>query len=174
LARALGRSLGVPVVDSDRTRKALAGVPATKQAPAEAYTAAFTLRTYEELFRRADVVLDSRRGVVLDATLRERDLRLRARELAIRHGRPFRFVEAVCDDATLRTRLRARAAAGLSVSDATEDLLERFRREFEPVTELRADEHVPIPTTLSLATQVHAVRSTLPTLEVRAMKENRT
>jgi uncharacterized protein len=162
LARALGRSLSVPVVDSDRTRKALAGVPATKQAPAHAYSGAFTLQTYEELFRRADVVLGSRRGVILDATFRERDFRLRARQLATRHGRPFRFVEAVCDDATLRARLRARAAAGGSVSDATEDLLERVRRDFEPVTEFRADEHVRVPTTRPLPAQVHAVRDTLP------------
>jgi aminoglycoside phosphotransferase family enzyme/predicted kinase len=176
LADSLGRYLSVPVVDSDRTRKALAGVPPAKQASAEAYTRAFTRQTYDELFRRADVVLRSGRGVVLDATFRDRGLRLRARELAIRHGRPFRFVEAVCDDATLRARLRARAAAGVSVSDATEDLLERFRREFEPVTELAAGEHVPVNTTQPLLTQVDAVRSTLPDhgLRVDGQKENAT
>jgi aminoglycoside phosphotransferase family enzyme/predicted kinase len=161
LADSLGRSLSVLVIDSDRTRKALAGVPATAQASAEAYTEAFTRQTYDELFRRADVVLGSGRGVILDATFRGRDLRLRARQLAIRHGRPFRFVEAVCDDATLRARLRSRAAAGVSVSDATEELLERFRREFEPVTELAAGEHVPVRTTLPVSSQVQAVRSTL-------------
>ena len=161
LARSLARSLSIPVIDSDRTRKALAGVPATKQASAKAYTGAFTRQTYDELFRRADVVLDSGRGVILDATFRDRDLRLRARELAIRHGRPFRFVEAVCDDATLRARLQARAAAGVSVSDATEGLLERVRREFEPVTELTTVEHVPVRTTLPMSTQVQAIWSTL-------------
>jgi predicted kinase len=161
LARSLGRSLSIPVIDSDRTRKALASVPATRQASAEAYTGAFTRQTYDELFRRADAVLGSGRGVILDATFRDRDLRLRARELAIRHGRPFRFVEAVCDAATLRARLRARAAAGVSVSDATEELLERFRREFEPVTELATVEHVPVRTTLPMSTQVQAVWSTL-------------
>jgi uncharacterized protein len=161
LAHALGRSLSVPVIDSDRTRKTLAGVPATKQAPAEVYTEAFTRRTYDEMFRRAGVVLGSGRGIIVDATFRARDLRLRARELAIRHGRPFRFVEAVCDDATLHARLRARAAAGVSVSDATEDLLDRFRREFEPITELQNGEHVPVRTTLPMSGQVQAVRSTL-------------
>ena len=99
-------------------------------------------------------------GVILDATFRDRALRLRARELAIRHGRPFRFVDAVCDDATLRARLR-RATAGVSVSDATEELLERFRREFQPVTELATSEHVTVRTTLPVSTQVQAVRSTL-------------
>jgi aminoglycoside phosphotransferase family enzyme/predicted kinase len=160
LADALGRSLGLPVIGSDRTRKALATVPATQPAPAHAYTAEFTRRTYDELFRRADVVLGSGRGVILDATFRDRDLRLAARELAHRHGRPFRFVEAICDDTTLRARLRARAA-GVSVSDATEDLLDKFRREFEPVTELAGGEHVPVRTTLPASTQVQAVRDTL-------------
>jgi predicted kinase len=156
----LSRALGIPVIGSDRTRKSLAGVGATEPAPAEAYAPAFTGRTFDEMFRRADVVLGSDRGVILDATFRGRDLRLRARELARRHGRPFRFVEAVCDDATLRARLRARAA-GVSVSDATEALLDRFRAEFEPVTELAAGEHVPVRTTLPVPEQVEAVRDTL-------------
>ncbi len=164
LAQALGRSLRVAVIDSDRTRKSLAGVAATQPAPAEAYTEAFTRRTFDEVFRRAGVVLDSGRGVILDATFRGRDLRRRARELAMRHGRPFLFVEAVCDDATLRARLRARAAAGPSVSDATEALLERFRREFEPVTELAAGEHMAVDTTRPLSSQIQAVRARWPTV----------
>jgi aminoglycoside phosphotransferase family enzyme/predicted kinase len=161
LAAALGRSFSTPVIDSDRTRKGLAGVPATQQAPAEAYTAAFTRQTYDEMFRRADVVLGSGRGLILDATFRDRKLRLRARDLAHRHGRQFRFVEAVCDDATLLARLRARAA-GVSVSDATEGLLEQVRREFDPVNELGNGEHVRVHTTLPVSTQVAFVRDALP------------
>ena len=160
LARALGGTLGYPVIESDRTRKGLAGVAATERAAADVYDAAFTRRTYEEVLRRADVVLGSGRGVILDATFRSRDLRLRARDLARRHRRPFRFVETICDDATLRARLRARAT-GVSVSDATEDLLDRFRREFEPITELAAGEHVPVQTTLPLSRQVEAVLDTV-------------
>jgi uncharacterized protein len=146
LAEALGRALGVPVVSSDRVRKALAGVRATERAPEGAYSAAFSARTFDEVFRRAGVVLDSGRGVVLDATFRERALQLRARDLAQRHGRRFLFVETVCDEVTLRERLRRRAA-GPSISDAGEALLERVRAEFEPVTELGAGEHVRVDTT---------------------------
>jgi predicted kinase len=160
LAHALGRSLGLPVIVSDRTRKALAGVPATEPAPADAYSEAFSRRTFDEVFRRADVVLRSGRGVVLDATFRERKLRLRAQELANRHRRPFRFVEAICDDATLRERLRRRAGE-VTVSDATEGLLDQVRRDFEPVTELDSREHLRVFTTEPLAAQVHAVRDAL-------------
>src|SRR5262249_58716954 len=130
----------------DRVRKVLAGVRRTERAADQAYSAAFSARTFDELFRRATVVLASGRGVVLDATFRERTLRLRARELARRHRRPFLFVETTCHQATLRDRLRRRAA-GPSVSDAGEALLERVRSEFEPVTELHAREHVRVDTT---------------------------
>jgi predicted kinase len=160
LAEALARALGLPVVASDRTRKWLAGVAPTERAPAAAYAEEFSRRTFDEVFRRAEVVLRSGRGVVLDTTFRGRDLRRRARDLAARHGRQFLFVETTCDDATLRERLRRRAA-GPSVSDATEPLLDRMRAEFEPVTELPPAERLTVRTTEPLPALVDAVRRAL-------------
>ena len=160
LAEALARALGLPVVASDRTRKWLAGLAPTQPAPAAAYTADFSRRTFDEVFRRAAVVRRSGRGVILDATFRERDLRRRAQELADGHGRPFLFVETTCDDATLRERLRRRAT-GPAVSDATEPLLARMRAEFEPVTELDPAQHLTVRTTEPTATLVDAVRRRL-------------
>ena len=145
LAAAIGRARGIPVIASDRVRKALAGVRPTEPAPAGAYSTAFSARAFEEMFRRAGVVVDSGRGVVLDATFRERALRLAARDLARAFGRRFLFVETMCDEATLRARLRRRAL-GPSVSDADESLLARVRAEFEPVTELEAVEYIRVDT----------------------------
>ena len=85
-------------------------------------------------------------------------LRLRARELADRYRRPFRFVEAICDNATLRARLRARATS-VSVSDATEGLLDQIRREFDPVNEIGSGERVTVDTTLPVATQVKTIHA---------------
>jgi predicted kinase len=107
------------------------------------------------------VVLDSGRGVVLDATFRRRELRLRARDLARRYGRRFLFAETVCDEATLRERLRRRATAP-SVSDAGEALLERVRAEFEPVTELDGGEHVRVDTSGPPERAVRVVMTALP------------
>jgi aminoglycoside phosphotransferase family enzyme/predicted kinase len=160
LATGVGRETTVPVISSDRVRKSLAGISAIERAPEGAYSPAFSARTFDELFRRAGVVLDSGRGVVLDATFRERALRLRARDLARRHGRRFLFVETVCAESTLRERLRRRAA-GPSISDAGEALLERVRAEFEPVTELGASEHVRVDTTGSPEAAVRAVLTCL-------------
>jgi hypothetical protein len=69
-------------------------------------------------------------------------------------------VETVCDDATLRARLRRRALAP-SVSDAGESLLERVRAEFEPVTELGAGEHLRVDTAAPVPTAVQAVQAFL-------------
>jgi aminoglycoside phosphotransferase family enzyme/predicted kinase len=160
LAEALARTLALPVVASDRTRKGLAGVAPTDRAPASAYEPEASRRTFDEVFRRAGIVLASGRGVILDATFRARDLRQRARELAASHGCRFLFLETTCDDATLRERLRRRAS-GPSVSDATEALLDRMRREFEPVTELAPAEHLVLPTTQPTATLVETVRRAL-------------
>jgi aminoglycoside phosphotransferase family enzyme/predicted kinase len=160
LAEALARPLGLPVVASDRTRKYLAGLAPTQPAPASAYTADFSRRTFDEMFRRAAVVLRSGRGVILDATFRGRDLRRRAQDLAGQHGRPFLFVETTCNDATLRERLRRRAA-GPSVSDATEPLLARMRAAFEPVTEFDPGQHLIVRTTEPLRTLVETVQRRL-------------
>jgi aminoglycoside phosphotransferase family enzyme/predicted kinase len=160
LAETLARALALPAVASDRTRKWLAGVAPTERAPLSAYEPDFSRRTFDELFRRAGAVLESGRGVILDATFGGRDLRRRARELARRHGRRFLLVETTCDDATLRERLRQRAT-GPSVSDATESLLARMQAEFEPVTELPPPEHLVLVTTAPLATLEQAVRDTL-------------
>jgi aminoglycoside phosphotransferase family enzyme/predicted kinase len=160
LAEALGRALGLAVVESDRTRKWLAGLAPTERAPASAYTGDFSRRTFEEFFRRGAAVLRSGRGVILDATFRDRGLRRRAQELAEEYRRPFLFVETTCDDTALRERLRRRAE-GPSVSDATESLLARMRREFEPVTELDAAQHLVVETTEPNATLVDAVRRRL-------------
>jgi hypothetical protein len=54
------------------------------------------------------------------------------------------------------------------VSDATEDLLDQVRREFEPVTELAVGEHVPVRTTLPLPTQVQVIQDSLARNGLRA------
>ena len=145
LADALARGIGFPVISSDATRKHLAGVDPAEPGGDDLYTPEFSRRTFAEFFRRAHVVLDSGRGVILDATFRSSALRLRARELARRHGRPFLFIETRCDESTIRERLRRRAR-GPSVSDAGEDLLERLGREFEPVSEIGPAEHAIVDT----------------------------
>ena len=109
LANALGRELAVPVISSDRVRKAAAGLAATARADAHVYDREHRDDVYVEIARRAADVLDSGRGVILDATFAERRWRQLAANTAAARKAAFVFIESTCSDRELlRQRLRAR------------------------------------------------------------------
>ncbi len=133
LAAELGRQLAVPVVSSDRTRKLSAGLPPTSRADGTLYSKSERERTYGEIIRRASQVLQSGRGVILDATFSTRHWRQLAADAARAAEATFVFVETRCRPDLLVGRLAERREKP-SVSDATEALLEPFLRAYEPVT----------------------------------------
>ena len=149
LASALGRARGWAVVSSDETRKHLAGLGPLETGGPEIYTPDFSRRVYAELFRRAAQVLESGRGVLLDATFLRQQRRAEARSIALRFGAPFFFVELWSPEPVLRDRLRDRAASP-SASDAREELLDSMRASYEPVLELPAGEYVRLDSTRPL------------------------
>ena len=160
LAEALARALALPVVASDRTRKWLAGVGPTERAPAAAYEPVFSDRTFDEVFRRAAVVVGSGRGVVLDATFRGRDLR----GPGPRAGRPPRPpLPLRRGHVRRRDAPRAAAAAGGRAVGLRCDgaLLARVRAEFEAVTELAPAEHLVVRTTEPVPAMVETVQRAL-------------
>jgi aminoglycoside phosphotransferase family enzyme/predicted kinase len=132
LANELGRRLAVPVVSSDRTRKAAAGLAPTARGGPELYDPAARASVYEQVLRSAERVLESGRGVILDATFSARRWRERAAAVAAEAGATFAFVEAVCPPEVLRQRLAQRRHQA-SVSDANDTLLDTFMRDHEPV-----------------------------------------
>jgi aminoglycoside phosphotransferase family enzyme/predicted kinase len=149
IADRLAQQVAAPVVDSDRTRKQLAGVTALtplSDAPFSGhYDAQATAATYAEVLRRAEVVLQSMRSVIVDASFRERRAREAVRELAERCGARLLFVECVASPDTIRARLAERARAP-SVSDGRSDVFDSFADSYEPVDELPAEALVRIET----------------------------
>jgi predicted kinase len=149
VAEHVGAALSAPVLEADRTRKAMLGVapmhPLDEDPWRGAYDAAFTERVYEELLRRAGVVLESGRPVVVDASFRSREMRRRVRALAERQGVRFQFVECKVDPAVCRARLAARAS-GAQVSDGRLSIFDAFQAAFEPVSELDSGEHMVLET----------------------------
>jgi aminoglycoside phosphotransferase family enzyme/predicted kinase len=127
LATALGAELAAPVIGSDRTRKALAGLPPTARGGADLYTEASRARAYAEVLRRADAVLRSGRAVILDATFSEPARREEARALARTRHATLVHVELFCAESVLRARL-ARRRGGGSISDATDVELDELAR----------------------------------------------
>jgi aminoglycoside phosphotransferase family enzyme/predicted kinase len=162
VADALGAAIGAPVVDADRTRKHLAGAPATSPMCEEpwqgSYCPAFSEKVYDELFRRAAVVLESGRPVILDASFRSRALRSRARDFAACLGVPYVFVECRASEARRHERLEAREQ-GANVSDGRLAIDAAFSARFEPVVEIEPSQHLVVDTERPIRDIVELVRA---------------
>ncbi len=137
LARALGQALGWPVIESDRARKALAGLAPTTRAAEPfgrgIYAADFSARTYEEMRRRAAARLAAGQSVILDGSYKragERDL---VRQLARQHGAAVVFVLCECPPAEARRRLGLRLTDPQAVSDGRVELFEAQMKDFDPL-----------------------------------------
>jgi aminoglycoside phosphotransferase family enzyme/predicted kinase len=160
VADALAERIGAVVISSDRTRKHLLGVPAEQSLAEQAFTGAYSSERsqelYAELMRRASVVLASGRAVIVDASFRSAGQRAQLRSLARQHDVPLLFAECRCREETARERLRARANKP-NVSDARLELFADFARNFEPVTEFPADQHMVIDTERPLAHALSAL-----------------
>jgi aminoglycoside phosphotransferase family enzyme/predicted kinase len=173
LAAALGRALAAPVVGSDRTRKELAGLAPTARGGPALYAPENVARAYEEVLRRAGVVLEARRGVILDATFSAPRWRQAAADLARRVGAGFIQVEARCADrAVLEARLAARRAGG-SISDATDAELALLEARYippgpsDPGPRLAVDTAGPPDAALAQALAGLAAAGVLPASERR-------
>ena len=153
VADALGERLSLPVIASDETRKRMLGVTPTtplRDGPWQAaYSADATERVYAELLRRARVVLESGRSVVVDATFSRRSQRACARAVAQATGAGFSFVECCTSEAVARARLAARAQ-GPSVSDGRSEIYAELAARYEPVAELPRSEHISLDTGAAL------------------------
>ncbi|MFO7772947.1 MAG: AAA family ATPase [Dehalococcoidia bacterium] len=149
LARALAGKLGLVLIDSDVTRKQLAGIPLTEHRferfGAGIYSPEFTHKTYDEMFNRAEEILSNGDSVILDASFSKAEERLKAKDLAERTGADFVVIECILNEEIVRERLASRQEQR-SISDAGEGLLEPQKNLFEPVDEVPDDQHVVVDT----------------------------
>lgn len=163
----LSEELGAPIVEADRTRKHMIGVAPTTRVNdgvwAGAYDKGFTEKVYEEIVRRAGVVLSSGRPVILDASFRSPKMRLAARAVAREHDVPFVFVECRAPADVCKARLVARQERPDRVSDARIGIFDDFVKEWQPVTELAPTEHVIADTSCAEAETRRALRARIVT-----------
>lgn len=133
LARALEQLAGFSVLRSDLVRKELAGPAAATSAPAEfgqgIYSEAWDNRTYDELERRAESLLWRGSRVLIDASLRVDQRRLRLLKLAQRWGVPIVMLHCQAAPDVSRKRLLNRRN---DASDADWTIYETAAQIWEP------------------------------------------
>ncbi|HEX2869931.1 MAG TPA: AAA family ATPase [Polyangiaceae bacterium] len=161
LAEGLGSMLAAPVVDTDRIRKHLSGrlpLGRMSERPFEGvYSADATEKVYDELRRRARVVLRSGRPLIVEASFRTAAERGKIRALALECQVPFHFLECRASTEICQARLVERGK-GPSVSDGRPEIFDAFAASFEAVTELDPSEHVVVDTTRDLELTLDGLR----------------
>lgn len=133
---ALASRIGAVMISSDAVRKRLAGLDPHTRVP-EAYRAGLyapevTLRTYEEMRRRASDHLAAGHPVVLDATHSRREDRAAAVAAARAAGVPVLLVSLTLSDDAALARIEQRQTGTLTTSDATPEVYRRQVEQFEP------------------------------------------
>jgi aminoglycoside phosphotransferase family enzyme/predicted kinase len=160
LARALADLSRLPYVSSDVTRKRLAGIGQHQRGPAEIYGAEWNTRTYDELGNVAAREVDSRGGVIVDATFRrlaDRQAFMAVFATAV----PTLFIECQAPVAVLAARATRRQRDPSRVSDADLEVVTRERSTWEPLDEIPAGAHIALRTDRPLDEIIEDVRALL-------------
>jgi aminoglycoside phosphotransferase family enzyme/predicted kinase len=166
VAEGVAAVLDLELFSSDRVRKELAGVP--PQASQRAaygqglYSATDTQRTYEALAALARHSLQQGHAVVLDASFAKRAERQRLAAIAQEVGAHCCLLECRAPESVIRARLRAREQSTGMLSDAREDILTQFQRDYEPIQESEFACHVRLETTQSIE---HCVQQALAAIQ---------
>ncbi|HTM10093.1 MAG TPA: AAA family ATPase [Verrucomicrobiae bacterium] len=137
LARALARRLGATVINSDVTRKRLAGASDRHDQLKYGeglYSPAMTARAYRKMMEEADNCLAAGRSVILDATFHKAAQRDPSLEIAERRGASIALIECHARDDLIRERLAARAEARRDPSDGNWQIYLKQKELFEPFT----------------------------------------
>jgi uncharacterized protein len=172
LARIVRERTGFVAINSDVVRKRLAGLSPEAHAH-EAYghgiySESTTRATYDTMLTEAERELNQSRGVILDATYKDRTERRNVLELARRLAIPLLFVECRADEAEVLRRLRARASQPGRVSDADAAIYHAQGAEFMPLSEIPARNRIAIDSTRDPDVLGNEIQSAL--LSVRESK----
>jgi uncharacterized protein len=133
LAGAVASRLGFAVLNSDRIRKELAGLPAETSARAPygsgIYTAQWTERTYAELLHRAAVLLAHGESVIADASFSSARQRIAATVTAAGASADLVQLRCIASPELAARRMSARTG---TVSDADQTIADQMAAVAQP------------------------------------------
>ena len=151
LVRELGKRLGMPVINSDTVRKAIAGKHGPQVVPFndEIYSLDMTEKTYAKIAREAEKRIVGGEGAILDATFGQKAHREKIVRLAEKHAIPLVLVHCVASDETTKKRLAQREAEGKDVSDGRWEIYLKQKTAYQPINEVAPTNCLELDTELS-------------------------
>jgi len=88
---------------------------------------------YDEMFRRAEDLVQKNKGVILDATFVTQELRRRAAEIAARHNMTFVILQTHCSEEVSIARILKRTKEDYESNALTREAYLNNKKRFEPV-----------------------------------------
>jgi hypothetical protein len=163
LARALSPLLGAQIIQTDAVRKEMLRIPASEHRYEEfgqgIYSADISRKTYEKALEIALEKLNTDRAVMIDASYKSSEERLRAFEAGRRAGADVFVVECVCPEDIIEKRLTSRLSEGGDISDGRWEIFLAQRGDFERIDEIPKRAHLVVDTSRAAEeTAVEVVR----------------
>jgi uncharacterized protein len=152
LARELGERLGMPVINSDAVRKAMAQKFGRQVVAFKAgiYNPAMTEKTYARMARDAERQLRNESGAILDATFGQKRHREKVIRLAQKHRVPLLVIHCVASEETTKKRLVRRALEGREISDGRWEIYVQQAAAYQPLDDIPAASCLELKTERSL------------------------
>ena len=91
------------------------------------------LSVYDEMFRRAEELIQKGKGVILDATFVTQELRRRAAEIAAKHNMTFVILQTHCSEDVSIARILRRTKEDYESNALTKEAYYNNKKKFEPV-----------------------------------------
>jgi len=88
---------------------------------------------YDEMFRRAEDLVQKSKGVILDATFVTQELRRRAAEIAAKHNKTFVILQTHCSEDVSIARILRRTKEDYESNALTKEAYYNNKKKFEPV-----------------------------------------
>ena len=152
-ARHMSSLLGAEVIQTDALRKEILNMAPTDrhlEAFGEGiYADAITRRTYEEALTRAEEELRKRKPVIIDASYKKREDRMKAFDTAHKLKADFFIIECILNEEIIRERLDARMKDTQEASDGRWEIFQEQKKTFEPITEIPDKSHIIIDASLT-------------------------
>ncbi len=161
LARALAPLIGAQIIQTDAVRKEMLRIPASEHRyegfGEGIYSADVSRKTYEKALELALENLETHRTVIIDASYKSRQERLRAFESGRRAGADVFVVECVCPEGIIEKRLNSRLSEGGDISDGRWEIFLAQRGDFERIDEIPERNHLIVDTSLEAEENVVVV-----------------
>jgi len=153
LARNLASRLGAEILQMDVLRKELLDIPSTDHHFAAfgqgIYSDDVSRRTYAEALTRADEILRKGKTVIIDASYKRREERLKAKSAAEQLQADFYVIECKCHEDVLKGRLEKRLSEAGEASDGRWEIYQAQKNDFDPISELSISQHFSVDTAAS-------------------------